>query len=472
MKNKVISSLFILLILVAANACKEDEPPLPDNLLQFETSEQGISDTQEEATIKLTLSRATESASTAVIGLTTEGVTYGTEFTTQPAATNNSISVAIPAGSTEATVKIVKKAGIFLTGKEAIKLTLSSVTTPVLLGNTKTIDVKFASIVSAGSTLTLNGIVGTELGSAARNGFYIDLSNNKATAVNRTSWDFGFYAGSQFRVILNNTTSASAKALDKTDLKTVVAADTVPASDWTVGAYDAKEWALLDDVTGDITKTVIAEVSATDADNKVYIVNRGTGGSIPARPWLKIRVLRKSDGYTLQYARITDTDFKTIDIAKDSQYNFVYVSVDGNSASKVDVEPPKSEWDIKWGYQLSQTALAPGVMIPYASSDFVTINYLAGVEAAEVLTTTVSYDAFAESNIAGAEFKKTYDVIGTNWRTASPTAGASGVKTDRFYVVKDAAGNVYKLKFIRFHADDGGTRGKPEFEYKLVKKGA
>jgi hypothetical protein len=37
-------------------------------------------------------------------------------------------------------------------------------------------------------------------------------------------------------------------------------------------------------------------------------------------------------------------------------------------------------------------------------------------------------------------------------------------------VVKDAIGNVYKLKFLNFTSADGGERGYPNIEYKLVKK--
>ena len=88
--------------------------------------------------------------------------------------------------------------------------------------------------------------------------------------------------------------------------------------------------------------------------------------------------------------------------------------------------------------------------------------------AAEILTSTVSYDAYAESNIATTTFKNDKYVIGSNWRVASQSS--TGVRTDRFYVVKDATGNVYKLKFISFASQDGGERGKPKFEFKLVKK--
>ncbi|MFN3381839.1 MAG: HmuY family protein [Runella zeae] len=44
------------------------------------------------------------------------------------------------------------------------------------------------------------------------------------------------------------------------------------------------------------------------------------------------------------------------------------------------------------------------------------------------------------------------------------------MKTDRFYIIKDPNGNYYKLKFISFHPSEGGTRGRPIIDYKLVKK--
>jgi hypothetical protein len=107
--------------------------------------------------------------------------------------------------------------------------------------------------------------------------------------------------------------------------------------------------------------------------------------------------------------------------------------------------------------------------IPYYFADQVFINSLGGTTAAEVLTSTGTYDAYTESNIATTTFKNDRMVIGSNWRA---TTGTIGVKTDRFYVVKDAAGNVYKLKFVSFTTQDGGERGKPKIEFKLVKKAA
>lgn len=314
---------------------------------------------------------------------------------------------------------------------------------------------------STGSSVQLNGLVGTEAGSSAGNTVFIDFSADKQTAVERKSWDLGFYTGTDFRVIINNTTTASAKALTKTDMTTVGDADTVGLNKLALG-FDVASFNLVDNINGDLTKTVIGAVSATDADNKVYIINRGTGGSIAARDWYKIRILRSGTGYKLQYAKLAATTFATLDIAKDADYNFKYVSFDGGA---VNVEPAKTQWDIKWSYSLYQTALGVD-MIPYAFSDLILINTMGGVQATEVLTSSVTYDAFTKASLAGVTtLSSSTFAIADKWRSTQP---ATGVKTDRFYVIKDPAGNTYKVKFVAMGVNDGGTRGRPQLEYKLL----
>ncbi|GAB4001132.1 hypothetical protein GCM10028807_56490 [Spirosoma daeguense] len=445
------------------NACKESEPPLPDNLVQFESAEQGLDAATKEATIKLKLSRAVDAATAITVQVAPAGIAYGTQFTTIPAATNNSLTVTLPAGSSEGSFKLTKADNLFLSGSETIDFTIASAASPVLVGTTKALKVKFTSIVSAGTTLTLDGGTG---GASAINAVYTDLSNNAGTSVRRSSWDLGFYTGTDFRVILNNMTGAAAIALNKTDLAQVTAADTVGVnltfSSTSPAAADMK---LLDDVSGDLTKTVIPSISATDAENKVYLINRGVGGATLAKAWVKIRVLRNSTtGYTLQYAGIRETTFKTVSITKDAAYNFKFVSFD--TGALVDVEPAKARWDFVWTAAMSKTSFG-AAEVPYYFSDQVFINHLGGVTAAEVLTSAVTYDAYAESNIASTTFKNDKNVIGANWRN---TTGTVGVKTDRFYVIKDVVGNVYKLKFVSFTTQDGGERGKPKVEFKLVKQ--
>ncbi|MEO6313324.1 MAG: HmuY family protein [Chitinophagaceae bacterium] len=325
---------------------------------------------------------------------------------------------------------------------------------------------------STGAQVQFNGLAGSEPGSAAGNAVFLDLSTDKQTALARAGWDLGFYSGAEFRVILNNTASAGVKVLTSNDLTTVVAADTVGLTLATSQINPLPEQlSYFDDINGDITKTAIPAVSATDAENKVIILNRGTGGSLPARAWIKLRVLRNgTGGYTLQYAGIQETTFKTMQIAKDAIFHFKLVSIEnGVLASGL---PEKDKWDITWSYSVFQTDFGGG-MVPYNFSDLIAVNHLAGVTAAQKTyadpaTAAAAFTAFDRDSVAKTTQVTGRWTIGSTWRSTQPATGAN---LKSFYVIKDAAGNFYKLKCLAMGVGtDGGTRGKPEFSYALIAK--
>jgi HmuY protein len=459
--KKLITFISIISLSIFSS-CKTEEIALPDNLAGFEASEQGMDAATKDLTIKIKLNRAAEAASTIAVQLVPTGLTYGTEFTTNPAATNNILSIPVALGATEASIVITKAANVFLNGSEKLELKINSITAPALVGTNANLAVKFTAIVSEGTALKLNGGAG---GASAVNSVFVDFSNNSQTSVARAAWDLAFFGGNDFRVRINNFTAATGIATTKTDINAVGSADTT-GKDFSL-TFLASQLPLVDDVQGVFTKTVIAQVSATEADNKVYIINRGTGGATPKKDMIKVRILRNGANYTLQYAGLTETTFKSVTITKNPAYNFNFFSITNNAM--VDVEPAKAKWDIVWSGGIFQTQLSATEIAPYYFSDQVYINHLAGVSAAEVLTSTVTYDAFGEGNIAAQTFLTERSAIGSKWRITSGTP--IGVKTDRFYVVKDASGNVYKLKFLNFHSADGGERGYPNIEYKLVKKG-
>jgi len=456
--KQIFLSLAIIAISLLAS-CKDETAALPDNLVNFETNTIGIDETEASKTVTIQLSRAAEEATTLTVSLNAINTIYGTDFTTEPVAESGTISLPITQGATSATFAINKVEGIYFDGDESIEFTLALGDESLVLGEQNKLTVAFASIVSEGSNMTLQGGEG---GSSAINSVFVDFSNNMQTSVARKSWDLGFYCADDFRVILNHTVGAAAIAIDKTDLTQVTAEDTVTLN-LTVSTSNTNAFNIIDDVDGDMTKTVFGDISSTDADNKVFIINRGTSGSTAARAWKKVRVLRTATGYTLQYANITDATFQTIAIDKDASYNFKYISFDSGAVS---VQPAKAKWDFMWTGAIYKTTSGT-TLVPYYFSDQVLINQLAGVTAAEVLTSTVSYADYAESNIAATTFSDARSTIGANWRV---TQGTVGVKTDRFYVIKDGAGNVYKIRFTSFHASDGGVRGYPTLEYALVKK--
>lgn len=456
--NRLFNKFLIVCGIVVLGACKE-EVALPDNLAGFTTTTQGIDG--EEATVQISLSRATEVAVPINIQLTPVLVTYDKEFVTEPAATNNVLTLTVPAGQSGVSFKVKKKANVFLNGDETLTLKMTSVGSPVLTGLNTELKLSFAAITSTGSTLTLEGKTAE---SPYANTVYADLSANAATPINRKSWNLGFYQGGQFRVVLNPGYQSSAAPTAKTDITAVVLADTasVPNLDFAPGGEGTL--ALTDAWDGDLTKTVFAEVSATETQNKVYLVS--FEGSKTKSKWFKVKVNRNGEGYKVQFARIGETSIQTVDIPKNADVNFSFLSLE--SGKTVSVEPRKVNWDIAWGYSTSNAGTVPPT--PYWFQDFVLLNYNAGAEAAEVLESNVSYANYTEANIATTIFVKTRDTIGSKWRVTSP-GSTTGIRKDRFYVIKDPLGNIYKLKFVSMGLGaDGGERGRPVIEYKLVKK--
>ena len=350
------------------------------------------------------------------------------------------------------------------------KIILVAVATLAFAACKKDVDPIFIVPTSAGAEIKLNGIAGTEAGSAAGNAVYLDLSGERQTPVLRAGWDLGFYCGADFRVILNNNSSAAAKVLTKNDLTTVVAADTIGLTLATSQTNPLpQQLAWFDNVAGDLTKTVIPAVSATDADNKVIILNRGTGGGIAVRPWIKLRVLRNAaGGYTLQYAGIQETTFKTIQIPKDVVYHFKFISFENGI---VEAQPEKEKWDLVWSYSVFETNFGAG-QVPYNFSDLIAVNYLSGVTVATKIYANATialsaYDAFNKDSIVNTVTSASRWAIGSGWRSTQP---ATGARLDRFYIIKDATGNYYKFKCLSMGiGNDGGTRGKPEFKYILIK---
>ena len=451
----------VLALLVMAAGCRKKDAPLPDNLVQFESDHQGLPETTQEITVKVKLTRAADRDIPVTIGITSTGVEYTTDFTTAPAAASGSLSLTVKSGSSEAEFKLIKTPGILLDGDEHIVFKIESSGTPVIIGTANVFTLQFAEIISKGSSF-----MGDGGGVTYGNKIFFDLSANKQTTVQRTKWDLGFYSGDEWRVKLNSSTFMMAKQIDKNDLNVVTAADTTgfSASFYNHDMPEVASLAYIDYPDGDLSKTAIAEVSATASDNKVYIINRGVGiGSpVPERGWKKIRIIRNgSGGYTLQHADIAATSFTSVDIPKKTDNFFNYISFE---SGVVEAEPQKEKWDIAWTYFTNVIDFGWG-NIPYAFQDFIIQNR--NVEVAKVMINTKTYEDFKEADITSQTFSDGQNAIGGDWRKGGGPGMAPAVRNDRYYVIKDNDENYYKVRFTAM--TQNGERGHVGFEYALVK---
>lgn len=467
MKLKLIQGLMIAMAgLLVVPACRKKDAPLPDNVADFESAEQGISATEASKTVKIRLSRAANANIPVTIEVTsTNGVEYTTDYTTTPATVNGKMELAVLSGSSEASFTVTKANGALFYADDNLKFKIISTGSPVIIGTQTEFKLNFSEIISTGAVLTGDGG-----GATYGNKVFFDLSGNSQTGVLRTKWDLGFYTGSDdWRVILNSSSAMMAKQINKNDLASVTAADTVGFSTQVYFAQLPSTTALpyIDYPNGDLTRTAIAGISATATDNKVYIVNRGTGvGSpAPARGWKKVRIIRNANGgYTLQHADIASATFTSIDVPKDATYFFKYISFETGA---VDVEPAAKKWDLAWTYFSFTTDF--GGEVPYLFQDVILQNR--NVQAVMVKTTTKSYESFGEADINSLTLSPVQTTIGSTWRAGGGPGSAPVVSTDRYYVIRDGDNNYYKVRFLALTHETSGARGYPKFEFALVKKG-
>lgn len=312
---------------------------------------------------------------------------------------------------------------------------------------------------------TESGIIEVDGGGATYpNTAYIQFRTGTQTAVARESWDLAFATGPEFKVLINGTTGAMASATGETDINAVSAADMSAADSAAIIFSVPNNVGIVhvDDVSAPLTTPVIAAISSSEGSNEVYILNRGSSASTE-RPWKKIRIIRNGEGYTLQHANADGTDVTSMDITKDSDLNFVYFSFEDGI---VNVEPGKAAWDIAWTAGTSSTNFGGGP-IPYFYQDLVYHNIYGGSAAAEVLEEDIAYETFTEQHAETLTFS-TADrlTIGSNWRAGGGPGSAPALKEDRYYVVKDAEGNIYKVRFLSLTKD--GERGRPSLEFELV----
>lgn len=298
----------------------------------------------------------------------------------------------------------------------------------------------------------------------------LDVKNMKVTP--RNAWDFGFYCGNEFRVIINTSLQMAAGKLDVTDIDSVSETDVASLKPIiAIGTSQTDNINYVDDVKGNyLQRTAIDAVNQNNDENKVYLINMGydlyygssTSLNIKGehRGWKKIRILRNgTNGYKIQYANLSDTTHEEFVINKKADYDFNFLSLEKGIA---DVQPPKTDWDLCYTVFVNEI---PGHGT-YSYSDFITTNMMNNVSVYMASVSEVgSYDAFERKNVDYTKFiTDDQRVIGASWRT---TFGGATAYTDRFYILKDHVGTLYKIRFIKL-TDSNNNRGYPQFEFDVL----
>lgn len=332
-------------------------------------------------------------------------------------------------------------------------------------------------------------------GATQPNQVWIDLSDidpltkkPKEILTKRTDWDLALYSGNEFKVVLNSSIMmAAGKIPNATNINLVTEASVATLKTQVqVANFNPANVAFIDDVKGDFPagSTAIEEIKASESENAVYLVNMGKEiytGTVPTgsvatggddRGWMKVQIVRAGNGYKVKYANLNDTQHKELTVSKDPTYNYSFVSLNhlkpepNKIAKQVFIQPEKKKWDICFTV-FTNTIIGAG---SYIYADFVTTNNVGGVAVYEIIVPSTSsgveaFTNFKTSDIDQSKFiRNDQRIIGANWRNPVGTNGLE-VYGDRFYIVKDAEGFYFKLRFTRL-TNTAGERGRPQFEYK------
>jgi hypothetical protein len=442
-----------MLVLTCCYSCNDDDPLVPFQV-NFTNTAVGIDATTE---IEITFSRTVASSGVLIIQVGAGGLNYGADadFYTDPAISNDQITLDFSAGDASVQFTITQGTGLNIQQDEQITFSINEGDGTFEAGENSTATATFSeNFIAPSGTMEIDGG-----GTTFPNQAFIDLSKLNQTTIDKYSWDLGFetIAGSH-RVIINNSAYVMARALENHDIDAVTASDTLGfASVMYLSNYEdpaAANW--IDHQNGDLDQAAIGSIHATDGENPVYIIKRDGDN----RNWKKVRMLQEGDGYLIQHADIDATTHTTTSISKDEAYNFIFFDLD---QGQIAVEPVANQWDLMYSTYANRANF--GITLAVGFNDFVTINRT-GVSVAMVLEDAHAYDEFDSDDLSTVSLSgDNISAIGSSWRSLIDFALV--LNEDRFYVIEDTDQHVYKLKFTRL-TSIAGERGYPEITFERI----
>lgn len=288
---------------------------------------------------------------------------------------------------------------------------------------------------------------------------YVDLATGAKKTVPYRIYDLAFEASPNgFRVYLNTGKLMFVANTHSVDL---VSADST-----------GKEWKtetehLYDDSTafGDWRN------NNGQSLNEVYVIDRGRVEHFGAARWRKMQILSVNNNeYVIRFSMYDNSQLTDFTIPKNSLYSLMYFSFE-NGGHTVEVAPPQNQWHLVFT-KYTYTYYSEPVNSPYRYY-LVTgalLNKWAG-NTNEIVQqdSTANYKLYNDvtaADLTGYQLTDLAGKIGFSWKEFDFNLGYI-IYNDRFYLLRDSQGYVYKIRFYDFY-DDQGNKGTAKFEYQRL----
>lgn len=273
---------------------------------------------------------------------------------------------------------------------------------------------------------------------------FYNLKEDVVVAENiKESWDVGFNASPQgWEIILN-----SSKFMKAAYVSDILFED--------VSSVNNLVWRY------DNSRGIFSGTAIGDYRNKnfIYILDLGVGDNGNQLGYKKLRIdTVNNDAYIIRYSNLDNTQDTTIQITKNDNFNFIYLSLSDNSS--VEIEPRKDNWDLLFSRYTTLLIDSNNDTIPYLVTG-VLINYLINVEV--VLDTNLSFNDINYELTSEYNFNNQQDIIGYDWKYYDFSTQNYIVNQEKNYVIKNQNGIYFKLRFIDYY-NQNGDKGSPKFE--------
>jgi len=275
---------------------------------------------------------------------------------------------------------------------------------------------------------------------------YFNLFNgSEVDTSHRDDWDLGFSCSSTPYIICNTAKMMTAMLVEDTNFEQLT----------DKGDFDNKQ--KLDHSTGRVDSLAIR-------GGNLFLIDRGSSFD-PTAGFIKFEIIEHNeDFFKGRIANLDGSNEQNVYIAKNTDYNFVYLKWEKTEPYSTPlVEPKKTEWDIvftQYGYFFYEQDMRYSVM-----------GCLTNTYNTKAIKVADKDKKFEDVNLAYAQsltLTDDKDAIGYDWKTYSfspPPSGSYIIDSEQTYIIEDQHGNYYKLRFIGFQNPTTGEKGTPIFEY-------
>jgi len=285
---------------------------------------------------------------------------------------------------------------------------------------------------------------------------YFDLGSGTITSKNiRTNSDLGFECSEGgWKIILN--TADFMKVADLGKVPFGEKQDTV-SKKWIFDKSDGNPDSLA------IGQWFVIKNEDTVSNDHVYAIDRGVNEDGTKLGLYQVIFDSLSGGkYYFRFTEINGGSIYSGIVPKDSTRNYQWFSLDAGGSIKPD-EPQRTSYDLLFTQYTTMLYTDLGEPYPYLVTGVLINRYKMNVGIDTV-------HAFSDINLSDAKqvpLSTALDKIGYEWKYYSFETGAYTMRTDIAYVIRNAKGFYYKLRFIGFY-NSKGEKGYPVIEYQAL----